>query len=135
MKKILLTLSLLVLFVSCNKESKNIKEEKSLTVKLDEETNSLDITKASKTVKDNFVGKWKNISVEDEIVEVTKKYDNVYLLGNNGLVANKMYAEDGTVYLQGDFDEQIEFQLIFDEHTQHLIMRHPFDVREYARIE
>ena len=82
---------------------------------------------------DNFVGKWRNISAEDEIVVVTKKYDNVYIA--NGIEMYKKYAANGTVYLEGNFKNQVEVQLIYDEYTQHLLFRHPFDFYEFERIE
>lgn len=131
MKKLLLSTCLLIMVLSC-KESNSVKKENPSTVET-EELNSQENEGNSKTITDNFVGKWKNISVPDEIVEITQKYDNVYQFGT--LEVFKEYAEDGTVYLQGTFDNQIEFQLIFDNHTQHLIVRHPFDTREYSKIQ
>lgn len=131
MKKLLLSTCLLIMVLSC-KESNSVKKENPSTVET-EELNSQENEGNSKTITDNFVGKWKNISVPDEIVEITQKYDNVYQFGT--LEVFKEYAEDGTVYLQGTFDNQIEFQLIFDNHTQHLIVRHPFDTREYSKVQ
>lgn len=86
---------------------------------------------------DNFVGKWKEISDENDIMEITKKYDNVYLIGS--MTASKNYTNSGTAYLEGELSDGMGFQLMFDEHTQHLLLRDPFFadqyIKEFSRIE
>jgi hypothetical protein len=88
----------------------------------------------SKHTNDNFVGKWQNIENDNEIINLEKKYDNVYQLG--GLTLYRKYADDGTIYLSGEFEEYgAEVQVLFDNHTQHLVLRHPADFREYRKSE
>lgn len=133
MKNLIFIVFTFTLITACNKDKGEqiISEENPSSIK--ESKREITNENSTNEVKDNFVGTWKNISVQDEIVEVTKKYDNVYQFGT--LEVFKEYAEDGTIYLQGTFDNQIEFQLIFDNHTQHLIVRHPFDTREYSKVQ
>jgi hypothetical protein len=82
-------------------------------------------------IEDKFVGRWRNIEGDREIITVKKLHDYQYSIGE--LNFNKGYALDGAEYLQGLMDG-VEIQVIYDNHTGHIIIRNPVSAFEYEKI-
>ncbi|MNE54407.1 hypothetical protein D3C80_1491830 [compost metagenome] len=133
MRNVFISITVLSLFLSCKSNqmaNSAIIDPVEVTMP-EQQTESVKVNKKDK-ILDDFVGKWQNVENDNEIINLEKKYDNVYQLG--GLTLYRKYADDGTVYLSGEFEEYgAEVQVLFDNHTQHLILRHPADFREYRK--
>ena len=70
---------------------------------------------------DNFEGKWVDISDPNYTINIVKKYDNVYYMGN--LRFDRDYTNDGRECITEKGNSEGKMQYIFDNHTQHLLSR------------
>lgn len=127
---------LLIPFLSC-KEKTSPQAQKS--IEMQNATESTSIKEEGKIeeirpqrIEDVFVGTWKNIAGDREVITVKKHHDYEYSIGE--LSFNKHYALDGSEYLEGLLDGA-EIQVIYDNYTKHIIIRSAVSSFEYERVD
>lgn len=125
----ILILSLFMITSCANRRNNDVAEKETSNVKPQND-------QPPETLSDNYVGSWVDINKDPndktETFEITKLHDREYQIGT--LTGTLKVSEQGAEYLSIWSEEYgAETQLIFDNHTSHLLMRTPFLTKELRK--
>lgn len=132
----ILMLSLLFIISGCsNDKTKN--QDKEIANPITTQ-NEVEASHTSANTKDNYVGNWVDINHdpndpnETEIFKISKLHDREYQIGTQTGILK--VSEKGAEYLSLWIEEYgAEAQFLYDNYTDHLILRTPFFTKELLR--